>query len=117
MEQGTGMKKSTFLFKRFAMAVLFLSIPLTAGACKVSPFIGSTKMINAILEDLNNHYKGIGGPITEIKQLATFKWIVSISQEGKIDQMTYDLHIDGSCKPKITKRTASTKTMGPPRNK
>lgn len=76
--------------------------------CEITPFKKSKIIIEAILDDLDSSYleRG-GGGISEIKQVSTNAFTVSISQEERIDQFTYEVAVDNSCKVKILKRESS----------
>ena len=72
----------------------------------------SKAAIETILSDLESTYSEIGGGgISEIKQIRTNVYFVSIPQEERIDQFTYEISVDDSCKTKILKKEASTKSF------
>jgi len=65
----------------------------------------SQEMLRVILDDLTTSYTEIGGGgISQIKLSATNTYVVSISQEERIDQITYEMSIDDNCKATIKKR-------------
>jgi hypothetical protein len=69
-------------------------------------------MIVAILDDVKASYTHVGGGgITEIKMIATNTYTVAISQEERVDLITYVLKIKNGM-AQITSRTESTKTPG-----
>ena len=53
-----------------------------------------------------------GGGISEIKQTQTNVFVVLIAQEERIDQLTYELSIDDSCKVALVKKEESTISFG-----
>jgi hypothetical protein len=66
-------------------------------------------MIRAILDDISKSYTlPGGGGISKIRLDATNVYIVSISQEERIDEITYELDIDQNCKAVILKSTNNT---------
>lgn len=73
--------------------------------CQQTALKKSQEMIRFILNDLTESYPHVGGGgITGIKLSATNTYVVSISQEERIDQITYELEVDQSCKISILKR-------------
>lgn len=73
-------------------------------ACNYSRFQKSQEVFKAILKDLPDHYDQLGGEISEIRSPATNTYIVSISQEERIDQMTYVFEVGKDCKITILSR-------------
>lgn len=72
----------------------------------------STTTINQILVDLNKTYKQVGGGgITNIQQTATDTYLVSVSQEGRIDQIHYKVGLDKSCRLIILEKHETTKSL------
>ena len=49
-----------------------------------------------------------GGGISQIKLSATNTYVVSISQEERVDQITYEMSIDDNYKATIKKRTETS---------
>ena len=79
--------------------------------CK-TPLDKSAAMIEFVLTDLKSTYTEVGGGgITEIKQSFTNTFVVSIAQEERIDQLTYELSIDKDCNIKILDKKSSTITF------
>ena len=79
--------------------------------CEESGLYRSFAMVNAIIDDLSKNYDHIGGGgISEIKQLATYSYRVSIDQEERIDQITYEFEISKSCQVNILKREVTAAT-------
>lgn len=77
--------------------------------CKNTAVARSQEMIRTIIDDLSKSYtEAGGGGISQIKQSATDTYVVSISQEERIDQITYVMTINQDCKATIEKRTEST---------
>lgn len=68
-------------------------------------------LMRAILDDLPKAYTWVGGGgIIEIRELATGKYIAMMSQEERIDTITYELTCDHACKVTILRRTAGSIT-------
>jgi hypothetical protein len=71
----------------------------------------STCLIDAILKDVMATYTHVGGGgITGIKAVATNRYTVSISQEERIDLITYDLEVKPDGQVVITKRVEGTES-------
>ena len=82
-------------------------------SCKTNKIIRSQKLINFIFADINTTYSQTGGGgITAIKETATNVFNVSISQEERIDVLTYHLDVDEECNIKLIKTEESTITFG-----
>ena len=65
--------------------------------------------IQFLLNDIKSTYPHTGGGgISEIKQTQTNVFVVSINQEERIDQLTYELSIDDSFKVTLVKKKEST---------
>jgi hypothetical protein len=80
--------------------------------CKMTPVKKSKAAIEAILSDLDSTYSEAGGGgISEIKQTRTNVYVVSIPQEERVDQFTYEVLVDDTCKVKILKKEPSTKSF------
>lgn len=70
-------------------------------------------IIEAILKDVSETYDQVGGGgISMIKQEATNSFTVSISQEERIDLITYEVEVSTSGEVTIANRTTGTKTFG-----
>lgn len=79
--------------------------------CQQTSLKKSQEMIQFILNNLTETYTQVGGGgITEIKLIATNTFVVSISQEERIDQITYELEVDQNCKITILNRKVSAVT-------
>jgi len=77
--------------------------------CKMTSIKKSKAIIETILNDLDSSYlEPGGGGISEIKQSRTNVFVVSISQEERIDQFTYEVAVDDACKVKILKKEPAT---------
>lgn len=77
--------------------------------CKMTAVKKSKAVIEAILNDLDSTYlEPGGGGISKIEQSRTNVFVVSISQEERIDQFTYEVAVDNACKVKILKKEPST---------
>lgn len=72
--------------------------------CKLSPVERSLQMLRTVLNDLETNYSLIGGGISQIKQVATHVYQVSIAQEERIDQITYASSINAACEVSIDKK-------------
>jgi len=77
--------------------------------CQQTAVKKSQEMIRFILNDLSATYTQVGGGgITGIKLTATKTFQISISQEERIDQISYELAIDKNCKITVLNRKEST---------
>lgn len=73
-----------------------------------TPLDKSVAMIEFVLADVKSTYTQVGGGgITGIKQSFTNTLVVSIAQEERIDQLTYELTIGEDCKVKILNKKSS----------
>ena len=80
--------------------------------CKMTSIKKSKAAIEVILSDLDSSYSEVGGGgISEIKQIRTNVYSVSIPQEERIDKFTYEVSVDEACKVKILKKDPSTKSF------
>ncbi|PUA30462.1 MAG: hypothetical protein B0W54_08195 [Cellvibrio sp. 79] len=76
--------------------------------CELSAIEKSHASIQFLLNDIKSTYPHTGGAgISEIKQTQTNVFVVSINQEERIDQLTYELSIDESCQVKLVKKEES----------
>ncbi len=101
-------------FKIILVSILSYFIFNSAYACKQTNLAQSKNSIDAILNDIMKNYGFVGGGgISEIKQLATNTYKVSLPQEEKIDLFTYELQIKSNCKAVILKKTESSEPQGP----
>jgi hypothetical protein len=70
-------------------------------------------MVEAILADLSATYTHVGGGgITDIKMVATNTFTVSISQEERVDLITYALRLKADGNIEIVNRNQDTKPRG-----
>lgn len=68
-------------------------------------------IIQTILEDISNTYTHTGGGgISAIKQDATNTFTVSISQEERVDLLTYEVEVGTDGTIKIVNRSTGTKS-------
>lgn len=82
--------------------------------CKESPVKRSICMIEAVLQDVKASYPHqSGGGVSQIRLAATDTYVVSISQEERVDLITYKLAIDAKGKVLIKERSEGTKSAGP----
>jgi hypothetical protein len=112
--------KSKLLFGAM-FAYLFLSVSCTAQVqstkiskafnmnCEYSAVDRSYALLQFILEDIKSTYPNTGGGgISEIKQTKTNVFVVSIEQEERIDQLSYELAIAKQCRVSLIKKDEST---------
>ena len=68
-------------------------------------------MIEAVMKDVQTTYSQVGGGgITEIRMVATNTYTVAISQEERIDLITYELEVKSDGQVVVMKRTEGTRT-------
>lgn len=81
--------------------------------CTENAVARSRCIIEAILSDVSETYDSVGGGgISSIKQDATWTYTVSISQEERVDQITYTVAMSPDGKVTIKDRKAGTKSFG-----
>lgn len=79
--------------------------------CTMNAIERSKCAIEAILAELARSYKLTGGGgITEIRQNTSTSYTVSIAQEERVDQFTYEVEIDSAGKVTILNVKESTKS-------
>ena len=79
--------------------------------CNKNALTRSECMIDAVLKDVMATYTQVGGGgITDIKLVATSTYTVSIAQEERIDQFTYELSVTNDGRVKIVSRKEGTVT-------
>lgn len=77
--------------------------------CNNSAIEKSSALIQFILEDIKATYSHTGGGgISEIKQTQTNLFVVSIAQEERIDQVSYQLIVDENCKVSLERKEESS---------
>lgn len=82
------------------------AVPFT---CPSTALARTDCLIRAALDDLARTYKSVGGGgISEIKQLSTYAYRISIVQEERVDQVTYEFGVRPKGVFVILKRIAST---------
>lgn len=104
-----------------SMAVFALCLPAPdawsrEATAKTAPFVCKEPalartdcLIRAALDDLAKTYKNIGGGgISEIKQLSTYVYRISIAQEERVDQVIYEFDAVSKGRFVILKRSTST---------
>ena len=79
----------------------------TEKSCSSTRLGNSIAAVMTILDDVKNHYDQTGGEITAIKSTATNTYTVSISQEERIDQLTYKIAVANNCSIKVLSREIS----------
>ncbi len=81
--------------------------------CGKSALEQSMCMIEAALKDVKATYTQTGGGgITEIKLIATKIFVVSISQEERVDQIKYEFDIKPDGELVLRNRSTDTKSKG-----
>lgn len=77
--------------------------------CNMDGLTRSLCVVELLVDDIKTNYDGIGGGgISEIKQLSSSRYSVSILQEERVDVLTYTLAFEGDDSIKIEQRTVST---------
>jgi len=77
-------------------------------ACPMTALMRSHRSIQFILNDLTTTYtEPGGGGISKIKAIATNTYVIFISQEERVDQISYSLDIDKACNITVLKREVS----------
>ena len=80
--------------------------------CRQNAIQKSQNELRSILDDLSDYYTAVGGGgISAIQATATNTYLVSLPQEERIDQISYELKTEADCRIIILSRTASTITM------
>ncbi len=79
--------------------------------CNENAITQSRCIIEAILDDISKTYRNTGGGgISSIKQDATWTYTVSISQEERVDKITYTVELSPEGKVSIAERKTETKS-------
>lgn len=79
----------------------------------IAPKLHILMLFQFLLNDIKSTYAHDGGGgISDIKQTQTNVFVVSIAQEERIDQLTYQLSIDDSCKVALVKKEESAISFG-----
>lgn len=72
----------------------------------------SSAIIMSLVADINKTYSFTGGGgISEIKEVSTGIYQVSLPQEERVDQFQYQVTIDANCKVTIVKKESMTKSF------
>lgn len=83
----------------------------TKKICELTPVQRSQEMIRVILDDIVKQYTlPGGGGISKIRLDSTNVYIVSISQEERVDEITYEMDINEDCKAVIIKSSMNAIT-------
>lgn len=82
----------------------------SGSACDKSRLTISREIVKKILEDIPLNYDQVGGEISGVKLVATNVYVVSISQEERVDQLTYEVEVDQDCSVKILNRTLTVES-------
>lgn len=105
--------------RNLAMVILVLSgmvgllgpAHATGKRCQMNAIERSKCIIEAILADISRTYSQVGGGgISAIKQNSTTSFTVSISQEERVDLLTYEATIDGKGKVSVRKTGEATRS-------
>ena len=105
--------------RNLAMIILVLSGTLgllgpahaTGKRCQMNAIERSKCIIEAILADISRTYTQVGGGgISAIKQNSTTSFTVSISQEERVDLLTYEATVDAKGKVSVKKTGEDTKS-------
>ena len=75
------------------------------------PLIRTHAVINGILDDVTKTYSAVGGVINRIDEIATDTYEIWISQEERIDVLTYAAKTDSACHVQVV-RTAERAESG-----
>lgn len=83
----------------------------TGKRCQMNAIEHSRCIIEAILADISRSYSQVGGGgISAIKQNSTTSFTVSISQEERVDLLTYEATVDAKGKVSVRKTGEDTKS-------
>lgn len=83
----------------------------TGKRCQMNAIERSKCIIEAILADISRSYKQVGGGgISAIKQNSTTSFTVSISQEERVNLLTYEATVDAKGTVSVKKTGESTKS-------
>ena len=105
---GTTLKCFVFLSTLLAVPSGSLSANETSLSCQQNALQKSQRLIRFILDDLSATYTQVGGGgISNIKQTATNAFRVSIAQEERIDQISYQLKFEQDCQITLVKRKST----------
>ena len=93
-----------------AFLILCLAINVNA-ECHTS-LQRSSLMVTKIIDDLNQSYTWTGGGgISEIIEVASGKYQVSLPQEERVDQFYYQLEVNKKCEVIIVKKEYFVKSF------
>lgn len=83
----------------------------TGKRCQMNAIERSRCIIEAILADISRSYGQVGGGgISAIKQNSTTSFTVSISQEERVDLLTYEATVDAKGKVSVKKTGEDTRS-------
>lgn len=83
----------------------------TGKRCQMNAIERSRCIIEAILADIGKNYSQVGGGgISAIKQNSTTSYTVSISQEGHVDLLTYEVATDAKGGIRVSKSGETTQS-------
>lgn len=83
---------------------------MSSSTCKTTRIQSSFMSLQAILEDLKQNYDQVGGEISDIRLASTDHYIVSISQEERIDKIDYKIKAGEGCNVTIVSKAVSAET-------
>jgi hypothetical protein len=93
------------------MAGLLGPAHATGKRCQMNAIERSKCIIEAILADISRSYTQVGGGgISAIKQNSTTSFTVSISQEERVDLLTYEVTVDAKGKVSVKKTGEDTRS-------
>jgi len=93
------------------MAGLLGPAHATGKRCQMNAIERSKCIIEAILADISRSYTQVGGGgISAIKQNSTTSFTVSISQEERVDLLTYEATVDAKGKVSVKKTGEDTRS-------
>ncbi|MBK8188133.1 MAG: hypothetical protein IPK77_13285 [Cellvibrio sp.] len=102
--------KIRLLIKGISFAILCLAIKANA-ECDTA-LQRSSLMLTKIIDDLNKTYTWTGGGgISEIVEVASGEYQVSLPQEERVDQFQYQLEINKKCEVIIVKKEYAVKSF------
>lgn len=111
MPRTTSRNLSMLILVLSGMASLLGPAHATGKRCQMNAIERSKCIIEAILADISRTYSQVGGGgISAIKQNSTTSFTVSISQEERIDLLTYEATVDGKGKVSVKKTGEGTKS-------
>jgi hypothetical protein len=86
--------------------------PMKSKKCGAGALNRSKCMIELIFEELSDSYSAAsgGGGVSKIQALSTTSYMISVSQEERVDQFTYEFDLSKPGVVAMIKKTESTKS-------